>query len=317
MMKKLLVVRNDKLGDLILIFPALKLIRNSINDIQIDCLIDKKFTDIRTISNYIDNAIYDNAQLVNEIKRYNYDFVISFFSTFNIGYKLYRSAIAKRYAPATKLAQIFYNRTIKQNRSLSVKPEYEYNLDLAKYFLKDNGYNINDSNSSYFSLTKTKDLSNEKKQSVFIHPYTGGSSKSLAPRDFIKLCEEINNYKECNFTIHCDVHDYDKCLKLEKINHNLNIKTINPTESLIQMFNNINKCDIFIAGSTGPLHVAAALGKKTVGFYPSKISSTSLRWSTINPSHSKLSFTDIGNNNEYIEINLIKAAKLIYDHLLD
>ena len=78
MMKKLLVVRNDKLGDLILIFPALKLIRNSINDIQIDCLIDKKFTDIRTISNYIDNVICDNAQLVNEIKRYNYDFVISF-----------------------------------------------------------------------------------------------------------------------------------------------------------------------------------------------------------------------------------------------
>ena len=82
-MKKLLVVRNDKLGDLILIFPALKLIKNSINDIQIDCLIDKKFNDIKTISNYIDNTIYDNAQLVNEIKRYNYNFVISFFSTFN------------------------------------------------------------------------------------------------------------------------------------------------------------------------------------------------------------------------------------------
>ena len=41
MMKKLLVVRNDKLGDLILIFSALKLIRNSINDIQVDCLMDK------------------------------------------------------------------------------------------------------------------------------------------------------------------------------------------------------------------------------------------------------------------------------------
>ena len=27
-----------------------------------------KFTDIRTISNYIDNAICDNAQLVNEIR---------------------------------------------------------------------------------------------------------------------------------------------------------------------------------------------------------------------------------------------------------
>ena len=27
------------------------------------------------------------------------------------------------------------------------------------------------------------------------------------------------------------------------------------------MFHNINQCDIFIAGSTGPLHVAAALNK--------------------------------------------------------
>ena len=47
-----------------------------------------------------------------------------------------------------------------------MKPEYEYNLDLAKYFLKDNGYNINDSNSSYFSLTKTK-IYRMKKSKVY------------------------------------------------------------------------------------------------------------------------------------------------------
>ena len=52
MMKKLLVVRNDKLGDLILIFPALRLIRNSINSVQIDCLLDKKFADIKYIESY-------------------------------------------------------------------------------------------------------------------------------------------------------------------------------------------------------------------------------------------------------------------------
>ncbi len=317
MMKKLLVVRNDKLGDLILIFPALRLIRNSINSVQIDCLLDKKFADIKNISNHIDNTIFDNAEMVNQIRRNNYDFVISFFSTFGIGYKIYKSSIQKRYAPATKLAQIFYNRTIEQNRSLSEKSEYEYNLDLAKYFLKDNGYSINDNDSSYFSFTKTKDLSDKKKNNVFIHPYTGGSSKSLAPKNFIKLCEELNKFEDCAFTIHCDVNDHDKCLELEKISHNINIKTISPTNNLIEMFNNINKSDIFIAGSTGPLHVAAALGKKTVGFYPSKTSSTSLRWSTINPKHRKLSFTDIGNCHEYIEINIPNAAKLIHENLID
>ena len=42
-MKKLLVIRNDKLGDLILTLPALKMIKSSVKDIQIDCLLDEKY----------------------------------------------------------------------------------------------------------------------------------------------------------------------------------------------------------------------------------------------------------------------------------
>ena len=72
-MKKLLVVRNDKLGDLILILPALKLIKTSCVDIQIDCLLDKKYSEISSITKYIDNTIYDDRNLVSVINDENYD----------------------------------------------------------------------------------------------------------------------------------------------------------------------------------------------------------------------------------------------------
>ena len=137
-MKKLLAVRNDKLGDLILTLPALRIIKSSIPDIEIDCLVDQKFCDIHRMTELIDNIICPQNNLVDKIVARNYDYSISFFSTFDTGYKLWKSNIKKRYAPATKLAQIFYNKRIRQKRSSSVKSEYEYNNDLAKYFLRDN-----------------------------------------------------------------------------------------------------------------------------------------------------------------------------------
>ena len=73
------------------------------------------------------------------------------------------------------------------------------------------------------------------------------------------------------------------------------------------MLKNISICDVFIAGSTGPLHIAGALNKKTVGFYPSKKSSTSLRWQTINKFENRLSFTDTKNNRNYISIDIKKS----------
>ena len=316
-MKKLLAIRNDKLGDLILTLPALKIIKSSVPDIEIDLLVDYKYADIQYITDYIDNVIFLNDDLIDKIIARNYNYSITFFSTFTTGYKLWRSKIKKRYAPATKIAQIFYNKKIKQNRSTSIKSEFQYNNDLAEYFLRDNSYKLSPSNNSYISLKNNESTFHKKKKVIFIHPFTGGSSKTLSCDDFISLCIELNKLNNCRFILHCDSNDHNKCLELEKKAHGLDINTISPTKDLPKMFQNINQCDLFIAGSTGPLHAAASLNKKTVGFYPKKTSSTLLRWDTINDEENKLSFSDIGNDDRYIKVDLSRAAQLINKNLLN
>ena len=81
------------------------------------------------------------------------------------------------------------------------------------------------------------------------------------------------------------------------------------------MINNISVCDIFIAGSTGPLHIAGALNKKTIGFYPRKTSSTSLRWQSINSFDNRMAFSDIGKDKKNISIEnkkiIIEIQKFI------
>ena len=63
-------------------------------DIQIDCLLDKKYSEISSITKYIDNTIYDDT-MSSIINDENYDFSISFYSSFTIGYKLWLSNISK------------------------------------------------------------------------------------------------------------------------------------------------------------------------------------------------------------------------------
>jgi ADP-heptose:LPS heptosyltransferase len=48
--------------------------------------------------------------------------------------------------------------------------------------------------------------------------------------------------------------------------------------------------DLFISGSTGPLHLAAALDRPTAAFYPRRRSSTALRWQTVNDADKRLAF---------------------------
>ena len=314
-MKKLLVIRNDRLGDLMLILPALRIIKSSVPDIEIDCLANENYKDLSLLSGDIDNII-SNGNLYKSISDKSYNYSISFFSTFNIAYKLWRSNIKRRYAPATKLAQLFFNRTIKQSRSKSLKSEYEYNNDLACYFLKDNNYEIKRINSPLIRLNPQNKIKDRSKKIIFIHPFTGGSSKTLSDNDFIKLCLELHKLCSCRFILHCDKYDYEKCLKIKNKVANLDMDIIKPTDQLMQMFSNINECDLFISGSTGPLHVAGSLNKKTVGFYPSKKSSTSHRWRTINEESNKLSFEDSETENKYIKINVNSIAKEIYNKLL-
>ena len=314
-MKKILVVRNDRLGDLMLILPALRLIKTSLPGINIDCLANKNYQELKTLTPYIDDIITGD-DLNSKIYKEKYECSISFFSTFPVAYKLWKGGIKKRYAPSTKLAQIFFNKNIKQKRSESIKSEYEYNNDLASFFIKDNGYAVKTSQDPLVTIENDRSMHRNGKKIIFLHPYTGGSSKTLSINDFLKLCHSLQEFCDCKFILHCDHNDYEKCRMIEKKSNTLDMQTIKPTNNLKKMFSNIMQCDLFIAGSTGPLHVAAAMNKKTVGFYPSKRSSTALRWETMNNESLKLFFTDTGKDNSSLTINITETAKAIFKKLL-
>lgn len=141
---KILVIRNDKLGDFVQAFPAFAMLKASNPELKLTALVPAYTAPLAQICPYLDNVIIDNAKndkadvnrLVKEIKEQQFDGMISFFSNTHNGKLAWKSGIPYRLAPATKWVQILYNHRLTQRRSRSEKSEAEYNQDLVRAFLK-------------------------------------------------------------------------------------------------------------------------------------------------------------------------------------
>ena len=73
---------------------------------------------------------------------------------------------------------------------------------------------------------------------------------------------------------------------------------------MIDFTRSIACASVFIAGSTGPLHIAATLDVPTVGFFPSKRSSTPLRWRPLNSDKRHLAFSPPKGGSEEMEADM-------------
>ncbi|ENM3771502.1 glycosyltransferase family 9 protein, partial [Vibrio cholerae] len=206
-MKKLLVIRNDKIGDFMLAWPSFAMLKASLPDCHITALVPKYTAALAELCPWIDAVIIDpgqqadkaqHKQLVQIVKAQQFDASINLFSTMYNALLVWKARIPYRLAPATKLAQIFYQHRIKQKRSQSAKPEYEYNLDLVRAFLRDIGQPIIEPNPPYLTfpaeqlaaqrikLAEQLEL-NPAKAWLFVHAGSGGSANNLSLAQYCEL----------------------------------------------------------------------------------------------------------------------------------
>lgn len=308
---KILVVRNDKLGDFMLAWPALAVLGRSLPDSEIHALIHPVNLEMAGLCPDIAEAIPDpgadagfaqQIALARRLRAQRYDAVITLFSTMRTGWILMLARIPYRLAPATKVAQVFYHARLTQRRSQSAKPEYVYNQDLVLRFLHDAGIaQVRMPAPPY--LTFEPAACEELRQSfcernriatdrrlVFLHPGSGGSANNLNPEQYARLGRELKSARGHHIVITAGPEELQLASMLAGKLGDTPHSVYHSTGGLERFARHIAFCDLFISGSTGPLHIAGALNRPTAGFYPRRRSSTALRWQTINEADHRLSF---------------------------
>lgn len=301
-MEKILVVRNDKLGDFVLAFPAFAMLKQSLPQAQIVALVPSYTADLAKSCPYLDDVIIDTdnkkdkvarQSVLNTIKAYNFTAVIAFFSNRYNACLLWQTHIPYRLAPATKIVQFLYNHRLTQRRSRSQKAEFVYNLDLSRAFLQDKQIPIKEPTFPYLSFSSQVLVQQKQKLSgllglqpakkwCFLHSGTGGSAKNLILAQYAQLAKGILAKFDCQIVLTAGKGEEESALTLAQLINDPNVVVYSKNDGLSDFAHSIACCDLFIAGSTGPLHLAAALNKPTIGFFPSKRSACALRWQPIN-----------------------------------
>ena len=294
-------------------WPSFAALKHAFPNSQIFALVPAYTQPIAELCPSIDEVIIDPTadagvsgfiSLLKRIRQQRFDLMLTLFSTTRVGLLGFIAGIPDRWAPATKVAQICYNQTLKQKRSRSEKPEFQYNLDLTEACVKaaqsdkpnpshyDSHSHIPERPYLAFDDTSLKALRQQfvdqqcivaEQRLVFIHAGHGGSANNLSLGQYAELAKQISHESVC-FILTAGPGELEDTQKLAALmdQFHLNYRIFNSTEGLASFAQHLALADLFIAGSTGTLHIAGALDRPTVGFYPNRRSSTPLRWRTLN-----------------------------------
>jgi ADP-heptose:LPS heptosyltransferase len=331
---KILVVRNDKLGDFMLAYPSFALLKQALPHSRIIALIPHYTQDMATACPWIDDIILDSQQdsglrklrkTSKEIRRQHIEFAISLFSTTYVGALLLLARIPYRLAPATKIAQFFYNHRLKQRRSQSAKPESVYNLDLVKHFLttlqvqipKDPQppflkFDVNEVASLKTDFCKKHGLDRDSAL-IFIHPGSGGSANNLSPEQYAELADALVCVSAFTVVVTAGPGELATAQAVCRSMKNVPHVIYESIQGLMHFARHIQFAHVFISGSTGPLHIAGALDVPTAAFYTRRRSATALRWQTLNSPGKRLAFSPPAGADEcdMSRIDIVDAADQI------
>ncbi len=335
--KKILVVRNDKLGDFMLAYPSFAMLKENLPETTLYALVSTYTKDMAEACPWIDHVLIDPKPqgswrsafaLARLFREEAFDALIALYSTSRVALAARIAGIPYRLAPATKAWQLFYSDRLTQRRSRSERPEYRYNQDLIRHFLEGHGHPIHKEPDPPFLRFNEAEVIALKKRFchshgiapsrllIFLHPGSGGSANNLSIDQYADLAKKIRSTQGHHLVISAGPQERTQAEALGKALGETPHSLYHSTEGLRRFAEHIQCADLFISGSTGPLHIAGALDVPTAAFYPRRRSSTALRWQTLNSTRNRLSFSpeEGGDPEDMQRIDMGQAAKIISKH---
>lgn len=273
--KRILIVRPDRIGDVVLSTPLPREIKKTYPDSFIAVMLRKYTKDIYENNPYVDKIIliddYDDGSMeafwkkVNEIMDYKFTHSLTLLPTERLNYLLFFSGIPYRLGVGHKFYQfITFTKYVSRNKYIPLRHEADYCMDLARKIgvtsdnLETEIFLTQEEKGKSFELRNI--LLNGKNYLIGIHTSSGNSAPNWTSSTYKKLIEELQNRNDIQIVVTDD-----------KISDSfLNINGIifpNVNKSLRNSFITFNALDLLISASTGPMHICAALKVKTLSLF--------------------------------------------------
>lgn len=289
-MQRIILSRTDNLGDVVLTLPMAGAIKAQLPDSQV-FFIGKSYTkSIIEGSNFVDKfldreEILQNPQLLKDLQA---SAIIHVFPDKEIANLAKNVNIPIRIGTSHRFFHWFScNKMVNLGRKNSDLHEAQLNLKLLQPLNLKTGYQLTEI-AKLYSMTKIatlptafQHLINKEKFNLILHPKSKGSAREWNLENYQALIQLLPKEK-FQFFITGTQAEGEKIKALSPTLFDFeNVNDLTGKLSLSQLISFINEIDGLVACSTGPLHIAAALGKKVVGIFPPMRPIHPQRWQPI------------------------------------
>jgi len=323
---KIIISRTDNIGDVVLTLPLACFLKKKYPRAEISFLGKNYIKPLIDCCENIDRFIDWDAlssmperERTRAIKDIGAEVIIHVFPRPEIAKMAYKAGIPHRIGTSHRLYNWLYcNERVNFTRKNSLLHEAQLNFELAKPLGIDVIPSLDEIGKSY-GLTKLSALDevwpkeiDKEKYNLIIHPLSRGSARNWDWKHYNKLIEILPSGKFKIFVTGTEAESAP--IKENILRHHPSVTDLTGKLNFTQLIAFIANADGLVAASTGPLHIAAAMGKRAVGLYPSIRPMHPGRWAPLGPKATYLSLdkecSDCRNGGNCTCINTITAEQV-------
>ena len=286
---KICIVRLDRIGDVVLTLPLAAILKSYYPQSKITFLTKHYTKEIAENCKYVDRVISLNGteaskEILSEIKKEFFDIIFIVSPNFPIAYTAFKARIPMRIGTSRRWYSFLFNSKVDDSRKEVSFHETEYNVRMLKPLGLDNaitketvdyGIELSNGTKNIASKILAENGITADDRICIIHPGSGGSSVELPIEKYCALAKQISEKTHLKIVSTGSADEYDICQEVAQAGNGINLSG---KLSLLNLMGVTEKSHIFISNSTGPLHVASALGKICIGFYPKVLVCSEKRW---------------------------------------
>lgn len=294
MNKRILIVRTDRVGDVVMITPVIRELRKTHPDSFIATLTNPNTADILLNNPYLDLSISDDLKkdsfwnIVKILRKHKFTDGLLIMPTERAAYQMFFAGIKNRVGVGKKLYEVItFMKSVSRNKYIPLRHESDYCMDLARKIGVINAdltpeIFLTDDEKTFGKNILLNEKINENDFKIIVHTGSGKSSSNWSENKYFNLIENILENKE-NAKIILTAKEMSNEFR-EKIK-SLNSKSVFIIDDKIKKLRDliciISTADLLIAASTGPLHLASALKVKTIGLFCHRRMSCVQHWGAL------------------------------------
>lgn len=278
--RRILVVRTDRIGDVLLSTPVLKALREHYPSSYIAMMVAPATRDIVDGNPYLDKVIVFDKDRMNgflstvnfakKLKRENFDISIVLHPTVRVHFLVFLAGIKERIGYDRK-APYFLSRALPHRKHEGARHEAEYNFDLLEPL---GIYNVQrqlympikeDAARAVDRLLKEAGLA-DTDTLVAVNPAASCVSKLWPPAKFAQVIDRLCARPGVKVLIVADTSHRKISEELLGLTHNSPVD-FSGRFDLSQLACLFKRCSLVISNDSGPVHMAVAVGTPVISIF--------------------------------------------------